>query len=81
MNRDSIIHTSDNVLVIVEELVFIYHLIDVSRHDYLNTMETLQCSRTTKRGKEANDKRHQKSAKKNGALSEYCQIHNRNTEY
>ena len=53
------IHTSGNILVIVEELLFIY---------YLNTMETLQCSRTTKqankRGNEANNKRHQKSAKK-----------------
>ena len=42
MRRNSIIHTGDNILVIMEELVFIYHFIDVSRHDYLNTMETLQ---------------------------------------
>ena len=35
---------------------------------YLNTMETLQCSRTTKRGSEANNKRHQKSAKKRGVV-------------
>ena len=37
-------------------------------------------SNGVKRGKEANNKRHQKSAKK-GALSEYCQIRNRNTKY
>ena len=65
-----IIHTSDNILVIVEELLTIYRSTDVSRHNYQNTMEILQCSRTTKlankRGKEANSKRHQKSAKKGG---------------
>ena len=49
--KNSIIHTSDSILVIVEELVFIYHQTDVGRHDSLNTMETLQRSRTTKRGK------------------------------
>ena len=49
MCRNSIIHTSFNILVTVEELVFIYHLIDVKRHDYLNTMETLQRGKITKR--------------------------------
>ena len=47
-------------------------------------MEPLQCSRTkknkaNKRDNEANNKRHQKSAKK-GTLPEYCQIHNANTK-
>ena len=47
-------------------------------------MEPLQCSRTkknkaNKRGNEANNKRHQKSAKK-GTLPEYCQTHNANTK-
>ena len=63
MYRNSIIHTSDNILIIVEKLVFIYHLTDVSRRDYLNNMETLQCSRTTKQGKESNNICHQKSVK------------------
>ena len=33
---------SDNILVSMEELVFIYHFIGVNRYDYLNTMETVQ---------------------------------------
>ena len=36
------IHTSDNILVMVEELLTIYRKTDVSSHDYQNTMETLQ---------------------------------------
>ena len=44
----------------MEELVFNYCLIDVSRDDYLNSMETLQRNRTTKQGNEANNKRHRK---------------------
>ena len=31
----------------MKELLFIYHLTDVNTHDYLNTMETVQRSRTT----------------------------------
>lgn len=45
MCRNSIICTSVNILITMEELVFIYCLIDViKRHDYLNTMETAHCS-------------------------------------
>ena len=36
-----IIHTSDNILVIVEKMLTIYRWTDVSRHDYQNIMETL----------------------------------------
>ena len=43
------IQTSVNILVKAEELVFVYNLVDVSRHDYLNTMETFQRSRKMKR--------------------------------
>ena len=42
MCRNSIIHTDDNILLKMKGLTFLYHLIDVSRHVYLNTMETLQ---------------------------------------
>ena len=45
------IQTSVNILVITEELVFVYNLVDVSRHDYLNTMEILQRSRKMKQDK------------------------------
>lgn len=45
------IQTSVNILVITEELVFVYNLVDVSRHEYLNTMETLQRSRKMKQDK------------------------------
>ena len=52
----------------MEELVFIYHFIDVSRHDYLNTMETLQRAEqqneTNKWGNEVNNKLHWKERKK-----------------
>ena len=37
-----------DILVTMEELALIY---DVNRHDYLNTMDTVQRSKTTKRGK------------------------------
>ena len=40
-----------DILVTMEELALIYHFIDVNRHDYLNTMDTVQRSKTTKRGK------------------------------
>ena len=42
MCRNSIIHTSFNILVTVEEFVYIYHLIDVNRYDYLNNNEPKQ---------------------------------------
>ena len=83
MYRNSIIHTSDNILVIAEELAFIYFLIDVSRHDYLSTIQrntAEQQYKANKQDKEADNKRHQNSAKKR-ALSEYCQMHNRNAKY
>ena len=32
-------------------LVFIYHLSDVNRHNYMNTMEAIQRSKTMKQGK------------------------------
>ena len=57
MFRNLIIHTSDKTLVIMKEFVFIYHLTDVNRY-YLNTMETLQRSRSIKRGNEINNKCH-----------------------
>lgn len=47
--RNLIIHASDNNLVIMEEFVFFYYLIN--RHYYLNTRETLQRSRAVKCGK------------------------------
>ena len=42
-------HTVVSILILVtmKELLFIYHLTDVNTHDYLNTMETVQRSRTT----------------------------------
>ena len=51
----------------MEELLFTYHLTDVS-------------NRTTKRGNEANNKRHRKEHEIKWALSEYCQIQNINTK-
>ena len=67
MCRNSIIHTNDNILFKMKGLVFLYHLIDVSRHVYLNTMETLQRAEqqdvTNKSGNEANNKLRRKSLK------------------
>ena len=42
-------HTVVSILILVtmKELLFIYHLTDVNTHDYFNTMETVQRSRTT----------------------------------
>ena len=37
-----LLNTSEIILVIVKELIFVYCLTHVSRHDYRNTMETLQ---------------------------------------
>ena len=67
-----IIHTIDNILVIVEELFSIYPQTDISRHEQKN--------------KQMNEAMRQitsvmKRARKKGALSEYFQINNRNTKY
>ena len=51
MCRNLIINTSISILVTTEELVFIYHLIDFNRHDYLNAMETVRRNRATNQGK------------------------------
>ena len=48
--RNSAIHTNVNILVTMKELIFIHNLVDSIRHDYLNTLEPVQCGRTMKRG-------------------------------
>ena len=68
MCQKPIIQTSANILVTMEELVFICNLIDVKRHDYLNTMATEQRNEANKLGNEANNKRHQKEHEKRGVV-------------
>ena len=76
-------NSSENILVIAEELAFIYLLNDVSRRDFLSTIQyntAEQQYKANKQDKEADNKRHQNSVKRR-VLSEYCQIHNRNAKY
>ena len=69
------IYIGDNIFVIMEELVFMYHLMDVSRHDYLwkHYKAAEQRNEANKRGNETNNKRHRKDRKKR-TFSKYCQI-------
>ena len=52
----------------MEELIFIYHLSDVNRHNYLNTMETTaeQQSKENKGDNKANNNKSSKKAKNRG---------------
>ena len=79
-----LLNTSEIILVIVEELIFIYYLTLLADMiigtPWKHCNATEQEKETNKQSEKANNKPHQKSEKK-GVLSEYYKIHNRNTKY